>query len=109
VISICDQAVHDRREVPGRDHQALGQLSQHKPARFAVELSENIEARHREIELFAKPAPQLAFDQGRAGEQPEPDSRLSPVLGFLIRPVPGRNRRGLLRECQSNLPGFVAF
>src|SRR5207237_2311923 len=98
----------DRCEVPSRDHQALGQFTQHKSARFAVELSENIEARHREIELFAKPAPQFALDQGRTSEQPEPKSCLSPVFSLLIRSILGGNRRGLLRECQSNLPGFVA-
>ena len=103
-VAVLDQAIDDGCEVSGGDHQALRQLSQHQSARLAVKLGQDVEARHREIEFLAEPAPQLTLDQGCAGKQPKPKPCLSPVLGLLIDPALGRNRWGLLRDCQIKSP-----
>ena len=65
--------------------------------RRAVELRQQIEARQGDVELIAQPAAHLVLDQGRAGQQPQPQ----PQFGLVIVRALGNLGLGVERNDRS--------
>jgi hypothetical protein len=105
--TVFDQAIHDRGEIAGRNHQALRQLTQHQPDGLAIELRQHVKARHREVEFFAELAPKLGADQRRTGKEAKPYPDLGAVVSVFLGHVLFVDQRELLAGLQSRSPDVL--
>ena len=100
-----DQTLDQSGDIAVRDHHALRDIRQRHAFRHLVELGHQVETRQGNVEPLPQAAADLALDQGRARQKPQPEPKLAAVisgkldgLGLGIKDhvaiIPASNRNG---------------
>jgi len=79
-VTGLDEALDQPGNVAVRHHHPLRDIGQRHAFGDLVELGHQVEPRQRDIEPLTQPAAYLALDQGRAGQEAEPQSKFVAVI-----------------------------
>ena len=80
------EALDEAGHIAVRHHHALGDIGQRHAVRRLVELRHQVETGQCDVEALPQPAADLALDQGRAGQEAEPQPKL---FGVILRSFDG--------------------